>query len=78
MFPKHLKAPAQTDFHDAPPSTVPPDDFPSRIPFLTDAASSYAQTEEMAICVWEAPGRRLARGMNGLAHRGLQTAFGRP
>lgn len=52
MFPPGLKGPELADFRDAPPSEAPPADYPSRLPFLSNQAVSYAESEDMAGGVW--------------------------
>ncbi|TFG42310.1 MAG: hypothetical protein E4H41_11100 [Gemmatimonadales bacterium] len=52
MFPPGLKGPGQDDFRDAPPADHPPADYPSRLPFVSNQAVSYAESEDMAGGIW--------------------------
>ena len=52
MFPPGLKGPAPTEFREAPPSDLPPAEYPSRLPFVIGQSVSYAESEDLAICTW--------------------------
>ena len=54
MFPPGLKAPPPDAFRAAPPTDTPPADFPSRLPFVVNQAMSYAESEDLASCIWPA------------------------
>lgn len=52
MIPSGLKPPEQSTFRDAVPAKVSPKDFPSRLPFVTDQECSFAESEDVAVCIW--------------------------
>ena len=52
MFPPGLKAPDPDTFREALPSDAHPADYPSRLPFVANQAMSYAESEDIASCVW--------------------------
>jgi hypothetical protein len=54
MFPPGLKGPQPSDFRDALPSDARPANYPSRLPFVVNQAMSYAESEDLASCIWPA------------------------
>ena len=54
MFPPGLKGPHAADFREAPPSATAPADYPARLPFVSNQAMSFAETDDLASCIWPA------------------------
>jgi len=79
MFPPGLKAPDPDTFREALPSDARPADYPSRLPFVVNQSMSYAESEDIATCVWpvlpagERPAQRAKRTPGPPGLRGAVT-----